>query len=72
MLFCASSPKTIPLSNNKDDTPREALVAHTCNLSYLGGRDQKDLSLKPAPANSLETLSQKYPAQKGLVGYFKW
>jgi hypothetical protein len=29
------------------------LVAHTCNPSYSGGRDQEDHSLKPAWANSL-------------------
>jgi hypothetical protein len=27
-------------------------VAHTCNPSYLGGRDKEDLGLKPALANS--------------------
>jgi hypothetical protein len=28
-------------------------VAHTCNTSYSGGRDQEDHSLKPTQANSL-------------------
>jgi hypothetical protein len=28
-------------------------VAHICNPSYSGGRDQEDLSLKTAQANSL-------------------
>jgi hypothetical protein len=27
----------------------QAPVAHTCNLSYLEGRDQEDRSWKPAP-----------------------
>jgi hypothetical protein len=27
-------------------------VAHTCNPSYLGGRDQENLGLKPAQANA--------------------
>jgi hypothetical protein len=27
-------------------------MAHTCNLSYSGGRDQKDHGSKPAQANS--------------------
>jgi hypothetical protein len=27
-------------------------VAHACNPSYSGGRDQKDQGLKPAQANS--------------------
>jgi hypothetical protein len=30
----------------------QALVAHTCNLSYSGGRDQEDCGLKTAQANS--------------------
>jgi hypothetical protein len=29
-----------------------ALVAHTCNPSYSGGRDQEDLGSKPAQANT--------------------
>jgi hypothetical protein len=32
--------------------PSRALVAHTCNPVYSGGRDQEDHSLKPARANS--------------------
>jgi hypothetical protein len=31
---------------------RQALVAHACNPSYLGGRDQEDRGSKPAWANS--------------------
>jgi hypothetical protein len=35
-------------------------VAHACNPSYLGGRDQEDGGSKPAQANSSsENLSQK-------------
>jgi hypothetical protein len=30
----------------------QVLVAHTCNASYSGGRDQEDGSLKPAHTNS--------------------
>jgi hypothetical protein len=30
----------------------QALVVHTCNPSYSGGRDQEDHSSKPAQANS--------------------
>jgi hypothetical protein len=29
----------------------QALVAHTCNPKYLGGRDQEDQSLKTVGAN---------------------
>jgi hypothetical protein len=35
------------------------LVAHTCNPSSSGGRDQEDLCLKLARANSLG-LIEKY------------
>jgi hypothetical protein len=34
-------------------------VAHVCNPSYTGGRDQEDLGLKPAQANRVETLSRQ-------------
>jgi hypothetical protein len=34
-------------------------MAHAYNSSYSGGRDQEDCGLKPAQANSSETLSQK-------------
>jgi hypothetical protein len=30
-----------------------ALVAHVCNPSYSGGRDQEDHSSRPAQANNL-------------------
>jgi hypothetical protein len=34
------------------------MVAHVCNPSYLGGREQEDRSLRPAPAKSLpDTIS---------------
>jgi hypothetical protein len=36
-------------------------VAYTCNPSYLGGRDQEDLGLKPARANSLRDPILKKP-----------
>jgi hypothetical protein len=37
-----------------------ALVAHTCNPGYSGGRDQEDHSSKPAHRQIVhETLSQK-------------
>jgi hypothetical protein len=36
------------------------LVAHACNLSYSGGRDEEDRGLKPAWVNSFrETLISK-------------
>jgi hypothetical protein len=32
-------------------------MAHACNPSYLGGRDEEDLSSKAAQANSLQDPS---------------
>jgi hypothetical protein len=37
------------------------LVAHTCNPSYLGGRDYEDHSSKPAWANSSQDPILKKP-----------
>jgi hypothetical protein len=46
-----------------NNTISQTLVAHACNPSYSEGRDQEDLSLKPAQANRsqdpLENPSQK-------------
>jgi hypothetical protein len=39
-------------------------VAHTCNPSYSGGRDQEDCSLKPAGANSSQDPISKTPNTK--------
>jgi hypothetical protein len=47
-------------------------VAHACNPSYSGGRDQEDCGLKPARANSLlDTISKKIHHKKGLVLWLK-
>jgi hypothetical protein len=47
-------------------------VAHACNPSYSGSRDQKDLSLKPAQANSSQDPISKTLLQKiGLVEWLK-
>jgi hypothetical protein len=35
-----------------------ALVSHTCNPSYLGGRDWEDQGLRPAQANNLQYYLQ--------------
>jgi hypothetical protein len=40
------------------------LVAHTCNPSYSGGRDQEDHGLKLAQGNSLQDPILKNPSQK--------
>jgi hypothetical protein len=43
------------------------LLAHTCNPSYSGGRDQEDHSSKPAQVNNLWD-SRKYPTQNRAGG----
>jgi hypothetical protein len=43
-------------------------VAHTCNPSYSGGRDQEDYSSKPAWANSLRDPISKIPITKRAGG----
>jgi hypothetical protein len=44
-------------------------VAHNCNPSYSGGRDQEDHSSKPAQANSFgDPISQRNPSQKRASG----
>jgi hypothetical protein len=40
------------------------LVAHTCNPSYSGGRDQEGCTSKPAWANSLQDPILKMPFTK--------
>jgi hypothetical protein len=49
-----------------------APVAHACNPSYSGGRNQEDCSLKPAQQSSAsKTLSRKNPSRKGLMEWLK-
>jgi hypothetical protein len=45
----------------------QALVAHICNPSYSGGRDQEDHDLKPAQANRLREhiLNNPHQNKKG-------
>jgi hypothetical protein len=38
-------------------------VAHACNPSYSGGRDQEDHGSKSAGQTVCKTLSQNYPTQ---------
>jgi hypothetical protein len=44
------------------------LVAHTCNPSYSGGRDQEDHSLTQAQANSSRDPISKIPNTKRAGG----
>jgi hypothetical protein len=47
-------------------------VAHTCNPSHSGGRDQEDCGSKPAHANSLQDPTLKKPIIKiWLVEWLK-
>jgi hypothetical protein len=48
------------------------LVAHACNPSYSGGRDQENHGLKPAQAKSLQDpILKKNHHKKGLVEWLK-
>jgi hypothetical protein len=59
------------LSEFKNINVGQAPVAHVCNPSYSGGRDQEDCSSKPAWEIFQETVSRKYLTQKGLVEWLK-
>jgi hypothetical protein len=43
-------------------------VAHTCNPTYSGSRDQEDVGLKSARANSSQDPISKNPSQKKRAG----
>jgi hypothetical protein len=43
-------------------------VAHPCNPSYSGGRDQEDCVSKPAQANSLQDRILKNSSHKKKTG----
>jgi hypothetical protein len=45
-------------------------VAHVCNHSYPGGRDQEDRGLKPAQGNSLLGPISKNTQQKKGLDFF--
>jgi hypothetical protein len=40
-------------------------VAHTCNPSHSGNRDQEDCSLKPVQASSWDSISKISNTEKG-------
>jgi hypothetical protein len=66
-LFFFCNCELIPCKNKQIG---QALVAHTCNPSYSGGRDQEDHCSKLAWANSLrDPILKKAHHKKGLV---KW
>jgi hypothetical protein len=47
------------LHNYQNKNEGQAPVAHACNPSYSGGRDQEDHGLKPVQANSSRDLILK-------------
>jgi hypothetical protein len=47
------------------------LVAHACNPSYSGGRDQEDLGSKPAQANSSRDYVENTGHIKELLEWLK-
>jgi hypothetical protein len=47
----------------------QAMVAHACNPSYLGGRDQEDFSSRPTLANSSQDPISKNPQVDASVLY---
>jgi hypothetical protein len=50
----------------------QVLVAHACNPSSSGGRDQENYGLKPAWANgSQDPISKISITKKGLVDWLK-
>jgi hypothetical protein len=56
----------------KYESPGQAPVAHTCNPSYSGGRDQEGHGSKPAGANSSLTPYLEKPfTKKGVVEWLK-
>jgi hypothetical protein len=46
-------------------------VAHACNPSYSGGRDQEDRGSKPAQENSSRDYLETTLHKKGIVGWLK-
>jgi hypothetical protein len=64
--------KWVKFSDQKQRS-RLALVAHTCNPSYLGGRDQEDHGSRSALRNSSRDPILKISNTKtGLVQWLKW
>jgi hypothetical protein len=76
---CFSHPKSdlskswhLYLQNESRMESHRVPVAHVCNPSYSVGRDQENLSLKPAWANSSQDpISKKNPSHKHLVEWLK-
>jgi hypothetical protein len=50
----------------------QALVAHACNPSYFGDRDQEDRGSRPAWANSLRDPISKLKKKKKTSFFFDY
>jgi hypothetical protein len=55
-------------AKTKTKTKVQTMVAHTCNPSYSGGRDQEDSSSEPAQANSSQNPILKISITKKAGG----
>jgi hypothetical protein len=67
--FSQSQKPTHYFSPLKDVSWSQVLVAHICNPSYSGGRDQEDRGWKPAQVNSFQApILKKNPSQKRAGG----
>jgi hypothetical protein len=75
VLFCYYWSFEFRVFHMKSKLLSPALVAHACNPSYSGGRDQGDHGSKPAQANSSGDLiskkKKKKNHKKGLVEWLK-
>jgi hypothetical protein len=59
-------------TEDESQPSRALLVAHVCNPSYSGGRNQEDRSSKPTQANSSTRPYLEKPFTKiGLVEWLK-
>jgi hypothetical protein len=69
--WCSQMFAFIWIGKVKNYIEKPGTVAHACNPSYWGGKDQEVRSLKPAWANSLWDPISKNPSQKGLMEWLK-
>jgi hypothetical protein len=68
-----SNPSNEGKKKKKEFKESCVLVAHGCNPSYSGGRDQKGYGLKPALGNSFrDPILKNYLTTKGLVEWLRW
>jgi hypothetical protein len=63
--------KEFVFKKNTKNSSRWVLVAHACNTSYSGGRDQEDCGLKPAGQIVRETYLKEPFTKIELVEWLK-